>query len=73
MTRFLSKVEKHGTKKKLVLREMGLGLKSAPIISQIIRMGNSLAEWSHIDLSFNKLGSNLAPLILGLKKNVNLV
>ena len=52
---------------------MGLALKSSNVISQLIKVGNAFAEWTHIDLSMNKLGINLEPVIKGLRSNTKLV
>ncbi len=73
LQRFLKGVEKHNHSKKLVLNEMGFGLKSAPLLSQLIKVGNAFADWTHIDLSLNKLGQNLEPIVKGLRQNTNLV
>jgi hypothetical protein len=52
-----------------MLNEQSFGSKSANVISHLVRLGGSVADWTHIDLSFNKLGLNLAPIISGLKHN----
>lgn len=43
------------------------------VLSQLIRVGSSIADWTHIDLSLNKLGTNLAPVVASLKMNSQLV
>ena len=52
---------------------MGFGFKSSPVLSQLIKVGSAFANWTHIDLSMNKLGTNLEPVIKGLKGNTRLV
>jgi hypothetical protein len=52
---------------------MGLSFKSAPAIGQLMKVGNAFANWTSIDLSMNKLGSNLEPVIKGLRGNSSLV
>lgn len=59
-------MEKFSSNRKLIFNEMGLGLKSAQILSQIIKIGGSISKWTLIDLSLNKLGANLGPIIGGL-------
>ena len=73
MMRFIKGIEKHSHRRRLILNEMGFAYKSAAILSQIIRVGSNIADWSHIDLSLNKLGTNLAPVITSLKLNTKLV
>lgn len=51
LQRFLKGIEKHSHSNKLILNEMGLGFKSAPVVSQLIKVGNAFADWTHIDLS----------------------
>ena len=50
-----------------------MAFKSGPVLSQLIKVGNAFANWTHIDLSLNKLGTNLEPVIKGLKANTRLV
>jgi hypothetical protein len=52
---------------------MGMGSKSAQVLGQLIRIGSNINEWIHIDLSMNKLGANIAPIVQGLKHNTKLV
>lgn len=64
---------KHNQSHKLILTEMGFGFKSSPVLSQLIKVGSAFANWTHIDLSMNRLGTNLEPVIKGLKGNTRLV
>jgi Ran GTPase-activating protein (RanGAP) involved in mRNA processing and transport len=66
-------MQKYQFSKRLTLNEMGLSSKSAPVIGQLLKVGNAFADWTHVDLSMNKLGSNLEPVIKGLKGNTKLV
>jgi len=50
-----------------------MGFKTAPVLSQLIKVGSAFANWTHIDLSLNKLGTNLEPVIKGLRANTKLV
>ena len=52
---------------------MGFGFKSAPVLSQLFKVGAAFANWIHIDLSLNKLGGNLEPIVKGLRGNNRLV
>ena len=52
---------------------MGFGFQSASVLGSIIKLGSNLANWTHIDLSLNKLGLNLSLVINGLKANTKLV
>lgn len=52
---------------------MGLSSKSAPVVSQLLKVGNAFADWTHIDLSMNKLGTNLEPVMKALRSNTRLV
>jgi len=73
MKRFIKSMDKHTKKRRLQLSEMGMGSKSAQVLGQIIRIGSNINEWIHIDLSMNKLGANIAPIVQGLKHNTKLV
>jgi len=64
---------KHNKSHKLVLSEMGMSFKSAPVLSQLLKVGLAFAHWTTIDLSLNKLGCNLEPVIKALKGNSKLV
>jgi hypothetical protein len=64
---------KHNQSHKLQLSEMGMSVKSAPVLSQLIKVGAAFADWTKIDLSLNKLGGNLEPVIKALKGNSKLV
>ena len=66
-------VSKYQFIKKLALNDMGLAFKSAPALGQLIKVGNAFADWTHIDLSMNKLGANVEPVIKGLRGNTSLV
>jgi len=39
----------------------------------LIKVGSAFADWTHVDLSLNKLGTNLEPVIKGLRANTKLV
>ena len=52
---------------------MGLAQKSAGVLSQLVKVGNAFADWTHIDLSMNKISMNLEPLIKALRSNTRLV
>lgn len=67
LIRFLQGVAKHLPFQRLVLNEMGFGPRSAPVLCQLLRVGGSVLDWTHVNLSLNKLGLNLAPVLNGLK------
>ena len=52
---------------------MGFGVRSANILTQVLKVGGNVSDWTHIDLSLNKLGLNLGPVLSGLKQNSKLV
>jgi hypothetical protein len=56
-----------------MLNDMGFGLKSSLVLSQLLKVGGSISDWTHVDLSMNKLGLNLVPVLSGLRQNTKLV
>jgi hypothetical protein len=73
MQQFLKRTEDNTRRRKIIMKEMGFGLKSAPVLCQLIRIGSNIAQWTHIDLSMNKLGLNFEPVVKGLKLSTHLV
>lgn len=73
MEQFIKRAETNSIKRKLIMKEMGFGNKSATVLSQLIRVGANIAKWTHIDLSMNKLGINFEPIVRALKVNTQLV
>jgi hypothetical protein len=73
LIRFLQGVAKHLPFRRLALNDMGFGSHSAPVLCQLLRVGGSIQDWTHVNLSLNKLGLNLAPILNGLRKNTKLV
>ena len=50
-----------------MLNDMGFGSKSSLVLSQLLKVGGSVSDWTYVDLSMNKLGLNLAPVLSGLR------